>query len=287
MVSQGSQEYTAAGTYTFNVPTGVSCVSVTAVAAGAGGATSILGGTDFQGEGAGGAGESVEGMLLKCTPSGTIAVTVGAGGLKGDWSTGFNATNVHAGPPGNTAAGAAGNHNATATSLDTTVGAITCRGGYGGIQNGSAPHGGIGGGWGATTQAGATGVGLGNNGEAGNPGVPARKKNSNRHMSGSGGGGGSLTVPGHGGPFGPWDGGAAGSNSSPCGGGAGGGASLYGSGSAGGNAIGGNAAAVGSTAYGAGGGAGGGTNVGGAKANAGLGADGKDGYVLLTWFAVT
>ena len=284
MISSGSQEYTTAGNHTFSVPSGVNWVSVTAVAGGAGGATTLFGGTDLISAGAGGAGESVEGLAIKCTPGGTIAITVGAGGLHGLRQGGIiNATNVHSGPQGNTGAGGSGNRDSTGTSENTTVGPITLRGGYGGLRGG-APHGGMGGGWAAGLIA---GNGLANNGESGNPGKPGvRKSGAARFWAGSGGGGGSLTTPGHGGPLAAWSGGAAGANGATTGGGAGGGASLYGPGGAGGDAEH-DAPAVPSTSYGGGGGGGGGTATGGPALDAFLGADGMNGYVLLTWFAVT
>lgn len=77
-----SQAFTSSGT--FNVPSDVSLIYITAVSGGSGGCSSAPG--VFEAAGAGGSSEQMVRMPMYVTPSGTVAITVGAGGLPGTGS---------------------------------------------------------------------------------------------------------------------------------------------------------------------------------------------------------
>jgi len=74
-----SQEWTAAGNYTWTVPSGITSCWVN-VLGGGGGAYSSSPGSNFGGTG-GGASEQACNVPVKVTSGGTVAVTVGAGGI--------------------------------------------------------------------------------------------------------------------------------------------------------------------------------------------------------------
>lgn len=276
-MTPGAQEYTTAGSYTFNVPAGVNWVWASGIGAGAGGGSGNVG--DLHAGGAGGSGESCDSVQLFVTPGGTLAITVGLGGHAGQ--IGVATTNTHAGPEGNTAAGNSGQGGG-----DTLIGPLTLKGGFAGLS--TSGHGGMGGGVGAGPLSGSGG-GSGSNcgdqiGGTGSAGHPSSAKDCGLFWAGSGGGAGSFTTlspfiaGGAGGDWAPWSGGVGGTTGgSVANGGGGGAASIFGPGAPGGN---GNASAgaVPAGSYGAGGGGAGGTT--GARQ---VGSAGADGYVLLTW----
>ena len=72
-----AQEFTASGT--FNVPTGVTAIWVTAVAPGGGGGGSSNT-ADYPGGGGGGSGQGVVRWPMKVTAGGTVSVTINAEG---------------------------------------------------------------------------------------------------------------------------------------------------------------------------------------------------------------
>lgn len=230
------QEFTTAGSATFNVPTGVTAIWITAVGAGAGGGTRAT----ALGAGGGGSGEYGEMIPLKVTSGGTVSLTVGAKG-----------TGAAAG--GGTATGADGGA--------TIVGPYNFLGGLGGVGTTSA--GGTGGG-----PRGGLGGGASNTGAAGT-------QESVSFWGGGGGGGGGNATPNNGSAGAPSPGrltGAAGGTAASTQAGGGGGAgSVYGLGGAGGGGgvAGSNAA---STSYGTGGGGAGGLT--GSTAAGGNGCDG-------------
>lgn len=289
-----AQEYTTAGTYSFTMPAG-GCVFATAIAGGAaGGSTDIGGGlSSLQSAAGGGAGESCNNIPVFGAPGSSMTVIVGAGGQP----AGFNvlAINVHSGPPGSNS------FNAGFGGEDTIIGdKIRLVGGYGGLQNGNAPHSGMGGGWRAfkgPSKNSSTGDWADNFGGSGN-GVPGNccvSPDSPCHFAGAGGGTGALKngTPaahgGDGGPCGPFLGGQSPVSATNLNTGGGGAASSYGPGGAGGDGSdtsAANAPGVPAGSYGAAGGGSGGTNstsIPGLRKYAG--AAGHDGYVLLTWYA--
>lgn len=286
-IASGYQVYNTPGSHTWDVPEGVEWVWVTAIAGGGGGGSSRkFFGTDPGAHG-GGSGESCEGRIIPVTPGGTLACLVGAGGAGG--SNNANATNFDANVGSVEVGGNSGFGGG-----DTTVGPIRLVGGYGGSRP-SLSNAGMGGGCTAIQGSGLSGAGGSNAGRRevgsnpGEAGWQANKKTGPRAMSGSGGGGsGSNTLSSAvGGGQAPYAGGAAGTATTASGGG-GGAASLFGPGSDGGDEDA-NADTVAAGAYGAGGGGGGGNTLtyGGPTITAWSGADGGDGYVLLTWIAVT
>jgi hypothetical protein len=225
-----SQLFTASGT--FNVPAGVTGVWVSGVGAGGGGSCRNAAATAG---GGGGGGEYVIGFPVNVTSSGTVTVTIGAGG------------------PGAAGGAAAAGTDGGASSFGSS---ISIAGGKAGT---SAGVGGAGGG----PKAGTGGAGSGAVGLSGTQESPL-------HFGGGGGGGGGNTTTTAGGA-----GSSAGSNAGTAGGavaasnaGGGSGASTpWGAGGAGGTGGGAGTAAT-STNYGAGGGGASGT------AAAGKGADG-------------
>lgn len=81
-MSSKGLEYTAAGAFTFNVPTGVTSLRVTMLG---GGGSGVGGATDTTGGGGGGgAGESVIALPYNVTGLGSVSGLVGAGGIGGD-----------------------------------------------------------------------------------------------------------------------------------------------------------------------------------------------------------
>ncbi|MGH7605403.1 MAG: hypothetical protein ACRENK_15585 [Gemmatimonadaceae bacterium] len=210
------EEFIGAGTYTFNVPAGVSLVWLTEIAAGGGGSTTISGSVAG---GAGGSGELAQSAPVAVTAGGTATVIVGAGGPGGA------ASQVTAQP------GSVGGD----TSFDNGTTVFFVRGGNGGATAGT---GGAGGG-----NRGGNGGAVGSNSGA------LGTANSNLQFGGSGGGGGassSITAGGLGGGAAGNVGAAGGTG----GGGGGGGSSFYGVGAVGAN---GGVAGANATAYGTGG----------------------------------
>ena len=166
------ESFTAAGSFTFTVPTGMTSVNVLVVAGGGGGgAANSSNGSD--GGGGGGAGGLIYVPAFPVTPGGTVSGNVGSGGAGSpDFGSGANGS------------GAAGQ--------DSTFGTLTAKGGgFGCALNTTAGQGGSGGsgGYGSTagsgtqpSQPGQSGsFGFGNNGGGPNP--------SASPYAGAGGGG--------------------------------------------------------------------------------------------------
>jgi hypothetical protein len=224
-----SQLFTSSGT--FNVPAGVTGVWVSGVGAGGGGSCRNAAATAG---GGGGSGEYVISFPVNVTSSGTVTVTIGAGG-----------------------AGAAGGAAAAGTAGgDTSFGSsISIAGGKAGT---SAGVGGAGGGPKAGTGGPAPGAGV------------SGTQESPLHFGGGGGGGGgntAATAGGAGASAGSNAGTAGGAVAASNAGGGSGASTPWGAGGAGGTGGGAGTAAT-STNYGAGGGGASGT------AAAGKGADG-------------
>jgi hypothetical protein len=180
--------YTATGSSTFNVPTGISSVQVLVVAGGGGGG----GATGFEVGGGGGAGGYIYTASQPVTPGGSVPVTVGSGGT--------GAPNQSTQPPnssGDIAPGKGGN---------SAFGPITATGG------------GIGGGQYWDGQPGGSGGGdAGNIGDStGGPGTPGQGNagggSYNEAAASTGGGGGGAAAAGSNGV--PGSGGAGGAGSS-------------------------------------------------------------------------
>lgn len=250
VVSEGkldSEEFTSSGT--FNVPSTVSVVWVTAVGAGGGGG-GAGGNTYNAGGGGGGAGELYLDYKVAVTPGASITVTIGAAGT-----------------------GGTGGNNGT-DGGDTTFGSLLTAEGGGGGKKGSSS-----GSFGCCTQGGAGGAGGGAQGAA-SPGYTSHGTDADvgatptiftcTQIPGSSGGSGvdsegALNYGSAGGASMKY----AGGNGQGHGGG-GGAASYFGSGGAAGTTSGNGTAAAG-TSYGAGGGGAGGntatlTNNGGSGA---------------------
>lgn len=219
-----SQTFTTPGSFTFNVPAGVSRVWVTATAAGAGGQYA---GASISGTGGGASGEQCVQFPLGVTPGGTVTGTIGAKG-----SAGTSAGSVVATAGGN-------------TTIDNGLGdVITLQGG--GAPNPSIPTGSGGNGGGRLGQPTSTappfpsayeapwcvggawgGVGAGTSGSnvpvAGGAGPGWAGGLAGGVFSGSAGGGGGSTIFGQGGagaPTGQATATAVASNAYGCGGGA-------------------------------------------------------------------
>ena len=94
MARMHRQVFTGAGTYTFNVPAGVTQVLVRAIGGGGGGGGSGKSAGIAQNgcSGGGGGATRLGHQWFSVTPGGTPAVVVGAGGTAGSGSTGGNAT---------------------------------------------------------------------------------------------------------------------------------------------------------------------------------------------------
>lgn len=265
-----SQVFTSSGT--FNVPAGVSLVWVTMI--GSGGSS----GQSAGGWGGGGAGHLCVRYPVKVTPSGTVTVTIGAGGIG---STG----------PIWLGRAVAGAGNPTLFGSISIDGARVCRATGSGGVNYQGPHGGNGGGPGGGLDA----ANLPQSHGAFGFGGPGNATNSFRMLGylsspvsygGSGGGqGGSYEVAGSAGEGsgGVAAGGSGGTSGATFGAGGGGGAgTIWGPGGNGSNGVfsgavpGDNAPA---TSYGAGAGGAGGnhssTNV--------NGSNGADGYCMVEW----
>lgn len=157
-------EYTAAGTYTLQIPATVSKIKVTACGAGGGGG----GGEEpYYGGGGGGGGDAVVDAEYAVTPQSLLTITVGAGG-----------------------AGASGNSNGTNGGATTISGVVTLAGGSGGIKGTSKNH----------TGSGGAGAGNGGNGGAGNwldddmPSTTITSQPGAKGLVGNGGAGASVTV---------------------------------------------------------------------------------------------
>jgi hypothetical protein len=259
-----SLEWTTAGSYSWDVPEGVTHAWVTILGAGAGGARDLNSGG--RGGHGGGAGELCSQMPLKVTPGDSIAVVIGAGGAGGFYAN-------HTTPSGGSVATVGGN---------SSFAHITALGG------GRFSTGGV-----ASTGA-SFGAGV-NGGLQGNPTFPLfadtiGAADSSRWFGGAGGGSYSDQVisPGEDGmPGGPaggrLTGGAGGTdlNGAPSPGpGGGGGGTIYGIGGAGGdNALDGNPASISGT---------GGGGAGGTSAALGVGpfhdgAEGADGRATVFW----
>lgn len=245
-----SVEFTTPGTFTWNVPSGVTGARATEIGGGGGGSCTIAAAT---GGGGGGSGEVVEDLPFACTSGGTVTVVVGAKGTGG-------VTGQASAQPGV----AGGDTSITSNGIQ-----YFARGGKGGTTAGaSGAGGGINGG--ASRLAGGSG-GLVGTGEApvyfgGNSG---------------GGGGASTTAPGAAGAgaAGYATGAAGGAAASSQAGGGGGANTVWGAGGAGGNGgATGTSAAAGS--YGAGGG-----GAGGHAGTTLAAGDGAGGYVMIVWVA--
>lgn len=159
------QEFTAVGGFTFNVPANVSLIWVTLQAPGG------QGGKNASGGGGGGSGELIRHYPYKVTPSGTVSGTIGAGAT-------------------------------SSTSVDSTFGTLTAKGGKGGTtttggQSGGGPLGGAGGGG-----AGVIGINIldvlgGSSGGAASTKGGDCGQNSGGNAGGTAGGGGaSYWAPG-------------------------------------------------------------------------------------------
>ena len=171
-----SQSITAAGSFTFNVPTGISAVQVLAIAGGGSGGTQVGGG--------GGAGGMVEHSSYPVTPGGTVTGNVGRGGL------GFYTPVGYIGYQGQSGTPAPGNH--ANPGENTTFGNITANGGgAGGNHSGPQPQ---------TGQPGGSGGGGGSSG--------GQQAGGSSTQSPSGGGTGYGNAGGHG--HNSWSGGGGG-----------------------------------------------------------------------------
>ena len=220
-------QFTSTGAFTFNVPSGISSVTVLAVGAGGGGGGNIAGG--------GGAGGLVESSSYPVTPGGSVPGSVGTGGSGGQGrnspgSTGGNTVfgaitaygggsgggggsdpeapvAAHSGSPGGSGGGGSGYANTqnVGTSTQTNFAPVNALG-YGnsggtGISNASGGGGGAGGAgqsYLSSDQAGNGGVGrqndiLGPNhywaGGGGGATYDNRNKSGNGGLGGGGGGG--------------------------------------------------------------------------------------------------
>lgn len=245
-----SQVFSSSGT--FNVPANVSLVLVTMIGGGGGG-------NGWPGN-AGGAGEICIRMPIKVTPSGTLAITVGA---KGSGAKSGAYTNTDGG--------------------DSIVGPIRTNGGHASYPNGGNPAFPIGGPGGGVT--GAEGRVANIDGmlaprTAIEPDLPIDGGRISSHWWGGGSGGGAGGAGSPDGNLGAAAvnnhlGGDRGGTQSGTSSGSGGASSPWGRGGKGGaGTTNDNATDVTPSHYGAGGGGG---------SNAGTGADGAGGYVLIEW----
>lgn len=259
-----NEDFATAGAHTFTVPAGIKSVQVSACAAGGGGGGGKSYAEGEAGGGGGGAGQSCHRLLVTgLAPGGTISISIGSGGA--------------AGTGGDTPTG--GGNGA-----DTTIGAVTLKGGQGGRKGsstgasginkhpGSGGAGGAGGVGGiAYCQQAMTGLYLSCSGSAGVAGGD--------YVGGGGGGAGSThgAISGAGGGTGAKPGGAPGrmeENLDAGSAGGGGGASLFGRGGRGGGADWSDQDGEVAPEYGGGGGGGGTSGNGGA---------GAAGFVRIEW----
>ena len=177
------QTISSTGSFTFNVPTGVSNVQVLAIAGGGSGGTQVGGG--------GGAGGMIEHSSYPVTPGGSVSGQVGRGGQGNPTSSGVT---QYVGQPGSPSPG-----NYASPGEPTTFGNITANGGgAGGNHSGPQPQSG---------QPGGSGGGGGSSG--GNQPGGSSTGNSAAGGSSHGNGGGH----GHGGWSGGGGGGAGGGGS--------------------------------------------------------------------------
>ncbi len=229
--------YYTAGSFTFNVPAGISVITVKAWGAGGGGGA----GTGSSGQGGNGGGGGYAKSVLTVTPTETLDVLVGTGGARataasdGGNGGGYSAVKRSAtflvqagaggGGGGSNGSGDGGNGGAGGGVNGTAGGSST--GGGGGA--GTSVGGGAGGSAGSNGSAGAAGVanaggngGLGSGGGSGGAGGTGAGGTSNGSYEAGGGGGGR---------FGGGGGGSSGaggllSNNNRGGGGGGGGSDL-------------------------------------------------------------
>ena len=206
-----SQTFTTSGT--FNVPAGLTSVTVQAWGAGGGGAARR---TTSDGGGGGGGG-GFRGGVLNVSPGNTITITIGAGGngATTDGANGTNGTNTIVTHTSGTITSNGGNGGVSSTgvggtggggSFTGTVGSqISRSGGNGG--NGDNNEGGGGGGAAGTTANGGNGTnastcdcapaggnggnnnGNGGSGNGGNGGNDGNGSNASNYGGGAGGGG--------------------------------------------------------------------------------------------------
>ena len=225
--------FTSTGSFTFNVPSGVSSVRVLAVGAGGGGGGNIAGG--------GGAGGMVESTNYPVTPGGSVPGSVGSGGSGGQSrnAPGSNGGNTvfgsitgtgggsgggggggpegpvasHSGAPGGSGGGAGGyvNNGGPGSSTQSNYPSVnaTGYGNAGGSGNYDHASGGGGG-------AGGAGGSAPNGQQSGNGGVGRQNdiNGSNHYWAGGGGGASYNNTPksGNGGLGGGGGGGNNGSN---------------------------------------------------------------------------
>ena len=161
---------TAEGSFTFNVPVGISAVQVLAIGGGGSGGTQVGGG--------GGAGGMIEVSSHPVSPGGTVSGNIGRGGI------GFSTSGGHTGQSGSPSPG-----NFANPGENTTFGNITANGGgAGGNHAGPQPQSG---------QPGGSGGGGGSSGSS-QPGGSATQSPGHGHAGGhghgswSGGGGGGA-----------------------------------------------------------------------------------------------
>ena len=198
-------QFTSTGSFTFNVPSGVSTVRTLVVAGGGGGGGNIGGG--------GGAGGLVEHATMPVTPGGSVTGTVGSGGGGGQarnapGSNGTNSTfgtitaigggagggggsngegpvDSHSGNPGGSGGGGGGyvSSQTQGTSTQSPSGGGTGYGNAGGIGNNDHAGGGGGG-------AGGAGQASPNGQQAGDGGVGRQNDilGPNHYWAGGGGG---------------------------------------------------------------------------------------------------
>ena len=194
-----SESFTSSGT--FSVPSGVTAVDVLVVAGGGGGGGH--GGNGYKG-GGGGAGGLVFMPEYPVTPSGTITVTVGCGGLPGDNLPTGQGSQTIGGPGQNSTFGSPGDPGFSPTSAVLT--AISGGAGGGGSNCGQATAG----------QPGGSGGGAGssqNNTASQSTGTqPTQPGNSGAYGFGNGGGAANSLGPG----WGAGGGGAGGAGQTAC-----------------------------------------------------------------------
>jgi hypothetical protein len=277
-------EWTTPGSYTWDVPVGVSWVLVKAIGGGGGGGSSAKYFAVSNGGGGGAAGESCVGTHLAVTSGGTLAITVGAGGRHGVVGTQYArpVTSMSETALGTAGSGEGGN--------PTIIGPIKLLGGWGGGEP-SAANGGMGGGINGSRLASLGGLNGSNaggvvGGSAGS-GRTAEKKDAAHMWPGSGGAAGGSGTDYYGGPSGGLSGGSGSVGAGGAGGSGGGAASIFGPGGDGGAADN-DAPAIPAGSYGAGGGGGGcnTTTYGGPTITAYIGADGAGGYVSLFYYEI-
>jgi len=185
----GSASYSSAGTYTFNIPSGVNNVTVKVWGAGGGGA-----GGGFQGRGGAGGGGGYVGSTLTVTPGDSLTVTVGGRGNAGNTANAGNG-------------GGGGGYSAVASSGGTKllIAAGGAGGGGGGGNNSFYDTGGAGGAGGGTSgiagsaNGNANGGGGGTQSAGGTGGASANNGANGSSLTGGGGADGQSTPGGTGG----------------------------------------------------------------------------------------